>query len=362
MLARHRSAILLSLSLAAALTLSGIAAELAMSRPGLASVSVADLPPLRRSVVWYGVPEFAPKSLHIESSSVNASSPDEFQITYSAGNFTLVYQRVAGGPITNQYTLSVQGLVEWNDTSGDGHIEDGTVVDYTPFGPSSFGRFPIQHTERTTANGIGVNSFLISSNRGDIFLNLTIADGFIALPTGQTLTPMEAKLNLEINHNMTLPGTRLSLQVGMSTDQKVVLENESWDDLNHFSTDDRAVNVTNEAGPNPSSAYFAWSNSASVNGQVGVVIPSGPTANATVPGQYDLYFSYPRPAAGGLNLRIVHDPTIGVVSAAFLGGPRPESPLPFQSDAFLYAISLAGIAALLVGTAFLVNRRRQKGA
>ncbi len=356
MLARHRYAMLLSLSLAAALTLSAVAADFAASRPTTASAS--GLPTLRRNLVWYGVPSFAPKSLHIDSTSLNTSAQDEFQITYSGGNFTLVYQRQANGPITNQYTLSVEGLAEWNATSGDGQFDPESVVAYTPLGPGSFGRYAITNTAWTTANGVHVDAFTIVSNRGDISLNLTIADGFVALPTGETLTPMEAKLTLVINHDMTFSASRLSLQIGLATDQKISLENQSWDDQNDFSTDDRAVNVTNDGGA-PSSAFFAWSNSASVNGQVGAVIPSGPTPNGTVPGMYDLYFSYPRPTTGGLHLQIVHDPMIGVVSAAYLSGVPP--PPSFQGDAIIYGVSLVGIAALVTGTAFVVNRRRRRG-
>lgn len=355
MLAQRRLVALLTLSLAAALTLSGIAAATLVSKPA-SSVAASGLPPqVRRTVVWYGVPTAAPRSLHIESTAENASAPDEFQISYQTGNFTLVYQRAAQGPITNQYTLSVNGMVEWNDTGGDFNFEEGTLVAYQDLGPGAFGRFPIQHSERTTADGIHVDSFLITSNRGDIAMNLTIADGFVTLPSGQTLTPMEAKLTLEINHTMALPNTQFSLQMGIATDQNITLGNQSWDDLNEFSSDDHAVNVTNDALPTPSAAFFAWSNTASVNGERVRVTPSGLFHNETAPGSYDLILSYPRPS-GGLQLHIVHDPTIGV---AYLGGPRPPSPLPFEGDALVYAVSLVGIAVLVAGTALLVSRRRK---
>ncbi len=360
---RRRSATLVALSLSTVILLAAFSAAVAASTGP--SPAAASNPPagLRRNVVWYGVPQAAPRSFHVESTSVNTTVQDEFQITYVDGNFTLVYQRIAGGPITTQYTMSVSGLVEWNDTSGDGQFEEGApMVAYTPLGPSAFAGTLVVHNATTLPDGVQVNTFEIQSKKGDVKVNLTIADGFVALPSGQNLTPMEAKLTLEVNHTMVRPDTRLSLQLAMSTDQKVTLENQSWDDLNDFSTDDRALNVTNDAGPSASSAFFAWSNRASVNSVAGNVVPAGPFTNETT-GDYDLYLTYPQQAPGSLHVTIVHDPMMGVVSAAYLSAlhPGPGPVLPFQGDAILYVVSLAAIAGLVAGTAFLVRRRRRSG-
>lgn len=352
----------LTLTLAAALAMGALATATEFAHASTASspAITALSADVRRNVVWYATPEAAPRTLHIESTSIDAPSPDEFQITYTGGNFTLVYQRVAGGPITNQYTLSVAGLVEWNDTAGNGEIQDGTVVAYTPLGPNAFGRYPIQHTRFNASATARVDSFLILSNKGEITLNLTIADGFVQLSSDKSLTPMEAKLTFTMNHTMTAPDTRLSLQIGLSTSQRVTLENQSWDDEYHFSTDDRAVNITNDAGNVPSTAFFAWSNTAEVNNVTGAVIPSELRENAT--SGYDLYLTYPR-VTTDLQLRIVHDPILGVVSAAYLSTlhPPPGPPLPFQADVVIYAVSLAAIALAVAGTALWVRRRRQPG-
>ena len=161
MLARDHLTILVSLSVASALILSGVVVEAASSHAAPAGLSSAALPSTRRAVVWYGVPEAAPRTLTLQSTSVNASVQDEYQITYSGGNFTLIYQRVAGGPITSRYTLSVEGLVEWNSTGSDGAFEGENVVAYTPLGPGAFGRFPVVHAENTTSGGVTVHTFTI---------------------------------------------------------------------------------------------------------------------------------------------------------------------------------------------------------
>lgn len=357
MLARGRTALILTLSLATALALTGFAAALAASRPASPTVTATDFPPqVRRTLVWYGIPQAAPHFLHIESTSTNASQPDDFQISYQNGNFTLVYQRAANGPVTTQYTLTLNGLVEWNDTSGEGNFQDGTIVAYTPLGPGAFGRYPITHTESTTADGVHVNTFGMVSNKGDVALNLTIADGFVSVKSGEWLTPMEAKLSFLMSHTMSLPNTQFSLQLGISTDQSLTLWNQSWDDLNEFSTDDHSVNITSRDVSNPSSAFFAWSNTATVNGVEERVIPT--ELNETAPGDYNLLLTYPRPATGSPQITIVHDPTIGVVSEAYYH-PQQPSPLPFQAEPLVYGISLVAIAALVAATAFFVNRRRK---
>jgi hypothetical protein len=361
MVTGDRSAVLLALSVAAALTLTGVAAVAAGSRnASVAMAGSSTATDIRRNVTWYGLPISAPRSLHIESSSVGAPAPDEYQIAYADGNFTLVYQRVAGGPISNQFTLSVRGLLEWNGLLEDGHPEDGAMA-YTPLGAGAFGRMPITHMSRMAAGGVHVDTFRIQSNQGELAINLTIADGFNVLSPGQTLTPMEAKLTFEINHTMAHSGSNLGLHISLSTNQRLVLDNRSWDDLNEFSSGDRAVNVTNDAGATSSSTFFAWSNLAYVDNHEESVGASDPIRNETT-GEYDLYLSYPQTTLSTTQLHIVHDPAMGVVSAAYASQihPAPGSPLPFQGDVVVYAASLAGIAALIAGTAILVRRRRQK--
>ena len=365
MVVRSRRTRALVVSLAAALALSGLAALAESAHAASGPASLAGLATQVRRNVTYVIPPRYPRTFNIDSRSVDAPSPDEFQIAYADANLTLSYRRMMGGPITNQYTLALRGLVEWNDTMGNGEMQDGTIVGYTPLGSEAFGRYPVQHGQTTTAEGITVYDFVLVSNQGEVTLNLTIADGFVALSPDSTLTPMEAKLSLDVRHNMTLPGTHLAVQLGLSTDQNLSLEDRSWDDLNDFSRDERALNMSNPT--RDSSAFFAWSNTASVNGVTGPVTPFGPVRNETS-GDYDFTLSYPvatYPVSGGANLQahVVHDPALGVVSVAYASilHPGPGAPLPFVGDAVLYGVSLVGIAALVGATAILVSRRRRRG-
>lgn len=363
----RRSSVVLALSIASVLVLTAVSAQAAVVSNASHLVPADDIAAqARRSVVWVGTPAVSPHAFRINSVSLNAPSPDAFQITYADGTFTLDYERVEGGSVTSHYALTLAGLVEWDSSMGSGPLDEGARVAYTPLGATGFGAAPIVHTQAVTANGVEVDSFLVVSNSGEVKVNLTIAQGFVQLPSGETLTPMEAKLTFEIDHIMSRAGTSLSLQLSIDTSlgapQRVSLDNQSWDDENHFSSDERALNVTNDSGPEPSYAFFAWSNSATVNGRAGEVIVAGPEVNETTGGR-DLYLTYPSGPSlpNPLEIQIVHDPTIGVVSAAYasiLGGGT-TSALPFQGDAIIYAISFVAVAALIAGTAVVANRRRR---
>ncbi len=355
---RPRSAtVKLSVGLAAALLLATVAGVGAASTTGPSGLAVPS--PAQRSVqVWLPGPQ--PRQFGVNSVSIGAPVTDEFQITYRQGTFTLDYERAAGGPVTSSYSLTLQGLAELR-TTGDGEFSADAVAAYTPLGAAAFGNRTIQHTE-TTVNGVLVDTFLIESNDGFIVMKLTVSQGFVPEGSGW-LTPMEAELNLQINHTMTTSDTVLALQVGISTSQPLQVQNESWDDQHDFAHNEHAINVTNDSNGVVSSTFFAWSNEATVNGHVGTVSASEPVLNQTS-GAYDVYFAYPRfnLTSNSNEIEVEHDPTLGVVSAAYAslpGGPLPTGP-GIQADVALYAVSLVAVAALVGGTAVLASRRGRK--
>ena len=351
----------LSVGVAAVLLLTAAAASaLTPASPAnqLVPQNVADQ--ARRSVVWIGFPAGSPSAFRIDSASVGAPSPDEFQISYSHGAFSLDYEQTAGGPITSRFTVGVQGLVEWLP-SGDGLFSDGTVVAYTPMGASAFGGVPVEHIQMTTSDGVVVHTFIIRSNSGELTLNLTISQGFVKLPSGSMLTPMEAELTLHLNHLMGQMDTHLAVQLNLSTDQHIALQNGSWDEEHLFSQDQHSINITNDALPIASTAFFSWSGHADVNGQSSGVTVGGPVMNETS-GGYDLYLSYPRVAApmNPDEMEVVHDPSLGIVSAAYESIPTHVPVTGIQADPPLYVGSMAAVAALVGGTVLLARRQRRE--
>ena len=357
---RPRSArVVLSLGLATVLLLTTAAGAGAATASGASTVQVASEQAQRSVQIWMPGPQ--PHEFGINSVSLGTPVTDEFQLSYAKGSFTLDYERSAGGPVTSTFTATIQGLYEWRGSS-DTPFSESEVVTYTPLGAAAFGTQTIQHTE-TTVDGVLVHSFLIKSDDGSVVMNLTIAQGFLTVAQGHTQTPMEAELTLQVNHMMTESDTSLALQVSISTPQAPKIQNRSWDDEHAFAQNERAINVTNESGGIMSSTFFAWSNDATVNGQVGTVSVSGPMQNAS--GAYDLYFMYPRFASSGTNpneFELEHDPSLGVVSVAYASIPAVGfGPIQgIQADLPLYAVSVAAVAALVGGTAILSRRRRER--
>ena len=316
---------------------------------------------VQRSVVWVGYLN-DPVSPRFRLTSLSVASPnqDEFQISYENGSFMLTYQSQVGGAVSASYGVTFKGLVEWADLNHNGVIDDGAVSNVTRLGSLAFGGQPIVHKEWTTTNGTVVHSFVIGSgnsvftNRVAMTLNLTISEGFVLLSGDQWLTPMEAKLTIGFSDLLLLPQDSLALQLGIASGDSLEIGGGSWDEENHFRSNEGAINVTNSSSP---VAFFSWSNVARVNGQSAAVTPSF-GANAS-DGGHDLYLSYPNtpPTSTGMPVSVLHDPAIGVVSSAYesqIGRPAPPT---LQGDLALYFLTAAIVAGVVAANAYLIRRR-----
>lgn len=330
----------------------------------LGSVTVQTAAPITRNVVWVGyLNDTASPRFRLSSLSVGAPHPDEFQIYYANGSFALDYESQAGGAVTASYGLTLKNLLEWNDLNSNGRIDDGTAVNVTRLGSEAFAGRSISHSQWTTANGTVVHSFAITTNNF-VFSNtvamtvtLMIAEGFVTLPDNQLLTPMEAKLTIRFVQNLALPSNRVALQLGINTGNRLALANESWDEENHFHSDERALNVTNVSGSPGSAAFFSWSNAASVNGQSASVVASL-AGNLSYGGQ-DLLLAYPNapPTSIGSQVVVVHDPAMGIVSSAYASTASLPSIPTLQGDALLYIVTAVAVGGLVAATAYIVRRR-----
>ena len=316
----------------------------------------------QRSIVWVGYPnEQTPHAIRISSLSVGAPLTDAFQVQYAGGNFTLQYQTNASMPPTISYGLTLRSLVEWNDTNGNGIIDNETILQSFPLGATAFGSIPIRHAQAAIPGGGVVHFFTITSNSGEITLNLTIAERLYPVSAEQTLTPMEAKLTVEVNHTLLFGGARLALDVGVETSSPPRFQETSWDDEHNFSAGDSEIEMTNTSGSSPSAVFFAWSTQASVNGRPEPVTLTGPVGDDSLSGYYDMYLAYP--SAGdllpGSVVHIVHDPVMGVVSASYASLPSHPANGGLQSDTILYGVSLTLVAGLVLASVIVVRRRRR---
>lgn len=339
----------------------GAGVVISASRPSDASNLGALGATVQRTVVWgpFPPPSAAPRAFWVSSTSVDTPTPDAFQISYNQGTFSLDYQRENASYTAAHVAVTVDALVEWNDTAGTGTIENDSILTTVPLGSAGFGQVPIQHAVSFTQDGGEIHSFRISSNNGEVVLNLTIAERFIPLSQTKILTPMEAELGVEIAHTIVTPSARIGLLLTVQTQGSLSVEPTSWDDVHEFSRGDHSLNVTDTSHGMASSVFFSWQTQAQVNGAFENVTATEHEVNETAPGTWDLYLAYGGDGmASGTAARVVHDPNLGVVSVAY-DSIVPVAP-PLQGDYVVYAVTAGAVGALVVGTVVLAARGRRR--
>ncbi len=278
---------------------------------------------------------------------------DAFEVSYKAGTFEVWYERT-GGQI-GSYELQIRNLVEWMDTNGNGRIDAADqVYASTVLGGDAFGNVPILRSNTSNADGGRVYNFVIRSTGGEVTLNVTVAQRFMRLSPNRVLTPMEVKMDIMIDHTITHPGASVGLEMRMDTDGSVQSDERSWDDTNGFAKDEGSLSIARGPAGESTTVFFGWSKTATANG---VTIPVSLTSAALDPESYDVYFAYPMESPQ-TRVAIVHDPTLGVDSAAYrdILAQTPE----LRGDLPLYAGSVAVVALLVTLTIFVAGRRKKR--
>src|SRR5438445_1616096 len=285
-----------------------------------------------------------------------ASAPfsDQFQVSYEAGTFFVSYQRARGSD--SSYQLELRNLVEWMDSNGNNRIDPGETVGVgTTLGTTAFANAPVTKTQLESADGGLVTELSIRSTTVNMTLNVTVAERFIRLSNNRVLTPMEVKLDLAVDRVTLSPGASLCRDVRLNTTKSLEYGNRSWDDVNEFADGQAGINVTGGPEASPATVFFSWSKSAIADG---LEIPVSYSNFSTgVPNSYELYLAYSLTKARS-PVRLVHDPVLGVDSAAYKG--VVTRPPELQADLGLYAGSLAASVILVALTVIVADRRRKK--
>jgi len=113
--------------------------------------------------------------------------------------------------------------------------------------------------------------------------------------------------------------------------------------------------VTGGPEASPATVFFSWSKSAIADGlEIPVSYSNFSTGD---PNSYEVYLGYPLTGAR-FPVRLVHDPVLGVDSAAYKG--VVTRPPELQGDLVVYAGSLAAAVILVALTVILADRRRKK--
>lgn len=290
------------------------------------------------------------------SSHLGGEVQDQFEFWYWAGHFRVYYGVKDGASI--HYNLELRNLLEWKDRNGDGRIDNGEILRVTPLGDAAFGGVEVIRSERRDSAGGRVYNFAVSTQDRQVSLNVTIAQRFTRL-VGLTLTPMEARMDLQIRPVLSDPTAGIVLETLFDTgrDNLVQFEDQSWDEARRFApaSGEHAINVTGTEDGRSASAFFSWANGAVISGQSVTIDYASQTLDLE---NYNLTFAYV-PATPQASLAVVHQMAFGMRSAAFdaIEGAKPPTP-PLQPDLFLFTGTFAGVAALVAITVVLSNRRR----
>lgn len=314
-----------------------------------------------RTVLTNVFPEPAPRTLSILSESSGAPVDDIFRLSYEDGQFELRYFRNASSGPFASYTVEVDRLLEWVDENADGGFQESEIVRDWRLGSDAFGNSTLQHSSASNEDGGNVETFVVRANVSattEVALGLTIAERFMRIAENRVLTPMEVKLDVYVNHTLVAPGARVGLEFHIETDAEndMSWDEPPWDVERGFSEDESWMNITD--GAHGSTMFFAWANSATVDGRSQAVLAYIVASSEGTGKSYDLFLLYPE-GNGAAPVRIVHDPTLGVVStayAAILGLPGDPRLIP---DLPLFAISVVAVAGILLATVLLARRRRQ---
>ena len=306
---------------------------------------------------------FEPDIFVVASRSLGAPADDRFKVAYEDGVFEVSYFReVPGGP-TGVYTLEVPRIFEWRDFDVDEEIEDEEIVAEWAMGTSAFANGTLTHASWDSDDGGHVYVFRVRVSLGpqtEATFVLTVAQRFLRVDAARTLTPMEAKLDVLLNHTPAYPGSgsRIGLEFRIESEGSydVEYQEESWNAARGFSEDESWVNVTN--GPMQSTMFFSWANRASVNGVPGDVTVSTTPGEGSGERSLGVRIAFPR--SDETSVRILHDPALGVVSAAYEGILLKPAEPTLEGDVFLYGASLAGMAAVVAASVVLANRRHQR--
>ncbi len=281
----------------------------------------------------------SPGSFVIRSRSVGAAVDDAYEVGYSGGKFTLAYFPDASGSASVSYQLEFRRVLEVYSENGE--WKEAGRFDI----PSDYAG--VRESEVPTQDGETAIVYAMTNASGMLSVTVASTHRFALLPGDRLLSPMEAKVDIEIR-NWTYTGpsdSRLALQVEINSTSLPTMNETSDDERAGWATGEAAVTVASGS----SSLFFSWDTSATVDG---VSTPVEATPLEPSGSGYEMMFVYGRGAV------IVHDPKVGAVSHAFWSIWSRERPTVPAFDATLYVIGI-GAAAGLVGATALLRRRRR---
>ena len=292
------------------------------------------------------------EQVEIESQLLNGTTRDEISIHFKVSNepeFEIGYSSEFDSIEHElEFSIKFKSLIEFSDLNNNSIFDESTDqlikdidldMDYQPLSHStlSIGSGKIIHIINTTSlDGIFSLQFYVLES--------------ISTINGAVIVPSQIKLDIGINNFIFTEDTsKLALEVKLSSENEYEQNEETEDERDGRSTDEKEVKVS----MNDHTGFFSWSEFALVDG-----VNQSVRASNVQEGDEDdqeLFLSYPKGS------EIIHDPKIGIIGIII----PPIIPTEIVSNIISvfvlakeeYLISIIAFTAIILSLALIFHKR-----
>jgi hypothetical protein len=237
-----------------------------------------------------------------------------------------------------EFSVKFKKIVEFVDLNNNS-IYEGDDVDnlVQVYELDSFN--PIEYTSEILPSNNTLHYIMISTTDGVFKLHLFVVEEF-EIVNGTLVTPMEAKLDIEItNFNYLETESQLALYVKLESEYEYEYEEKTHDESEGWADNEEGVK-TKIKGEN---GFFTWEDFALVDG-VEMPVNYTPISNDEIEPEEDrIYFNYAR------GVHIYHDPKLGFAVLT-------TSPTNWLAMSLIIGGAVAAIATIGI---ILVARKRR---
>lgn len=282
--------------------------------------------------------QYSPTAVEIKSELEDGNREDEIQLHLIAdSNGLKVELNYNSESESTEIELKLEvifySLIEYIDTNADGTYNES--VD-TFIGETLLNSFqPISYVTQTTASNNSLHIVSVTTTDGVFTIKLYATEEF-EIVNNSTITPTEAKLDIEIHNFAYVDGTSdLALKVKLitSTEYEYEIDENTEDEYAGYAENEMEVETKGTAY----TGFFSWAKNALIDG-IEQEVKASPLNNE--PGNEMIYLNYPR------GTHIIHDPKVGIQGLI----RYPISWASLISVAFV-------IAAVVVVTAIFLRRK-----
>ncbi len=305
----------------------------------------------RNIEIEWGIDEF-----ELESELRNGINKDEisFEVEYKSTGFSIEnkYETESNsGEYELEFKVVFYKLIEYVDNDADGMYNSSNDVTIQEVPLNSFQ--PIDYSSTTLSSGNILHYIIVNTTDGVFTAHVYFVEQY-SLVNNMTLTPFEAKIDIEINNfNYLNGGSQLALYTKLESEAEYEVNEDTDDEKNGYATNESSYVAA--AVANGTAGFFSWAKTAEVDDVTTDVLISSKETDDDDPNEEKIYINYQR----GTN--IYHDPKIGMMGIA---RPVPTSRDSDDDDVDETALPIVEIAVItgvivLVGVIGLIYLKRK---